>query len=221
MRTPDQRGRYGRWLVAARESRGWDTAQKALDALAAAGIRIGKSTYAEYESGSKIPSRNHLPLLETFWGPVTEPERVDSDDLIAALRDQTAAIGSLVSAMAGSRVVEARAPYLRDVDARTLKARRAYWIARALDETRITRPKLRLAVGLPAGRETTLARWVAGDIPSGAELERFARALMLPLRVLQDPPETDHERLVEWRREAIAELPAPELEVPERKRRSA
>jgi transcriptional regulator with XRE-family HTH domain len=84
MRTPDQRGRYGRWLVAAREARGWDTAQKALDALAAAGIRIGKSTYAEYESGSKVPSRNHLPLLEGFWGRAPDGA-ADEPTMAAAL----------------------------------------------------------------------------------------------------------------------------------------
>lgn len=84
MRTPAQRGRYGRWLVGAREDRGFDTADKALRALEAAGIRIGRSAYAEYESGTKVPSRNHLPLLEGFWGPVPE-EDVPAPDLAAAI----------------------------------------------------------------------------------------------------------------------------------------
>jgi transcriptional regulator with XRE-family HTH domain len=84
MKTPDERGRYGRWLVASREARGWGTAQKALDAMAAAGIRIGKSTYAEYESGSKTPSRNHLPLLERFWGPVPALGSTETPDGVLA-----------------------------------------------------------------------------------------------------------------------------------------
>lgn len=85
MRTPEQRGRYGRWLVTSREGRGYDTAQKALDALSAVGIRIGKSTYAEYEAGTKAPSRNHLPELERFWGPVPVDE-APSGDLATALQ---------------------------------------------------------------------------------------------------------------------------------------
>lgn len=96
MRTPEQRGRYGRWLVAAREARGWDTAQKARDALAAAGIRIGTSAYAEYESGSKVPSRNHLPKLVEFWGPVPDDDAARDSDLVAAINAQTAAISALV-----------------------------------------------------------------------------------------------------------------------------
>ncbi len=89
MRTSEQRGRYGRWLVTSREARGWDTAVKALAALASAGITIGKSTYAEYESGTKVPSRNHLPLLEDFWGPVPD-ETGASPALADAIRELTA-----------------------------------------------------------------------------------------------------------------------------------
>lgn len=114
MRTPEQRGRYGRWLVAAREGRGYSTAVQALDALAAAGITIGKSTYAEYESGSKVPSRNHLPLLESFWGAAplgsagegtTLPPSADPALLAlieaqtAALKDQTAAFLALAASI--------------------------------------------------------------------------------------------------------------------------
>jgi transcriptional regulator with XRE-family HTH domain len=89
MRTPAQRGRYGQWLVAARQAKGYETATKALQAMAAAGIAIGKSTYAEYESGSKAPSKNHLPLLEAFWGPAPEvnAEPTDQTDLVVAIRE--------------------------------------------------------------------------------------------------------------------------------------
>lgn len=95
MRTPAQRGRYGRWLVRSREARGFDTAEKARAALTAAGIRIGKSTYAEYESGGKTPSRNHLPLLEQFWGPVPAEEANETPGLAAAIAEQARAISAL------------------------------------------------------------------------------------------------------------------------------
>lgn len=106
MRTPAQRGRYGRWLVAAREAKGYETADKALSALAGAGITIGRSTYAEYESGSKVPSRNHLPLLEGFWGPVPEESGAADGDLAAAIRGQTAAINALVREIQLSRTAQ-------------------------------------------------------------------------------------------------------------------
>lgn len=109
MRTPEQRGRYGRWLVAAREARGWDTAQKARDALAAAGIRIGTSAYAEYESGSKVPSRNHLPKLVEFWGPVPDDDAARDSDLVAAINAQTAAITALVEELRLSRGSQVKA----------------------------------------------------------------------------------------------------------------
>ncbi len=83
-----------------------DTAQKALDALAASGIRIGKSTYAEYESGAKTPSRNHLPLLESFWGPPEPLEATETPDgVLAAIRAQT----ELVSALLGELQAERQA----------------------------------------------------------------------------------------------------------------
>jgi transcriptional regulator with XRE-family HTH domain len=94
MRTPAQRGRYGQWLVAAREKRGFSTAAKALAALTAAGIHIGRSAYAEYESGTKTPSRNHLPLLEEFWGPVGEPVE-DQPDLAGALSELAEELGAV------------------------------------------------------------------------------------------------------------------------------
>jgi transcriptional regulator with XRE-family HTH domain len=94
MRTPGQRGRYGRWLVAARKARHMDTADDALTALRAAGIAISDSTYREYEAGSKPPSRNHLPQLIDFWGEPPDEE----DDLADAIRLQAAAIQALADA---------------------------------------------------------------------------------------------------------------------------
>lgn len=94
MRTPEQRGVYGRWLLSSRTARGYKTAEKALEALSAAGIRIGKSTYAEYEAGTKVPSRNHLPLLERFWGA---PKGEDTEDVPSpALQPYLAKIDELL-----------------------------------------------------------------------------------------------------------------------------
>lgn len=105
MRTPAQRGRYGRWLVTAREDKGYDTAVKALDALAAAGVKIGKSTYAEYEAGTKVPSRNHLPLLEGFWGPVPDDdEGPDQSAILAAIDRQTAMLERVLTAITGQMI---------------------------------------------------------------------------------------------------------------------
>lgn len=95
MKTPEERGRYGRWLYASREARGYKTTVAARKAMAAAGIVIGHSAYAEYEAGTKTPSKNHLPELERFYGPVDafEAARVEEgNDLTALIRAQTEAI---------------------------------------------------------------------------------------------------------------------------------
>jgi len=113
MRTPAQRGPYGRWLVAAREARGYTTAAEARRALDAAGIRIAHSTYAEYEAGTKVPSKNHLPLLERFWGPSDAYETPGAtetpDALVAALTAQTEAIAALVEELRLSRLAQVTA----------------------------------------------------------------------------------------------------------------
>lgn len=105
MKTPAERGRYGRWLVAARRARGWKTTDEALAALAAAGIKIGESVYRQYESGSKVPSRNHLPILVDYWGPVRdalEPTET-TDPLVSALDRQSEAIEGLTAELAKDR----------------------------------------------------------------------------------------------------------------------
>jgi hypothetical protein len=114
MKSPQERGRYGRWLVASREARGFSSTVEARRAMEAAGIVIGHSTYAEYEAGTKPPSKNHLPLLERFWGPVDlfEAQALDPDPSLAA------AITLLVAELrAGREEREALEARLRAVEA--------------------------------------------------------------------------------------------------------
>lgn len=98
MKTWAERGPYGRWLITARTARGLGTTEAGRAALAEADIRIAKSVYAQYEAGSKPLSREHLPLLEGYWGTFVDPlETTETpDDLVIALRDQTEAISALV-----------------------------------------------------------------------------------------------------------------------------
>lgn len=185
-------------------------------------VGVTEDTARGWESRGK-PSEDALTILERRFGQAAPrgDGSAGQDALLVALRDQTAAISSLVEVLGQrqQRVSEAPAAYV--TDPAVAKRRRAYWIQQAFAQSKLTRPQLRVAVELPAGRERTLARWLAGELPAGAQLQRFARALMLPLSVLEDPPPTDDERLVQWRQEAIAEV---ELERPApaaRQRRTA
>jgi len=96
MKSPSERGPYGRWLVASRLDRNLATAEKARQALLTAGIEIAKSTYAEYEAGTKAPSKRHLPLLERFFGPfVEQADSAPPDDLAGAIRALTAELAEM------------------------------------------------------------------------------------------------------------------------------
>ncbi len=106
MKTPEERSPQGRWLVDARQRRGLGSqtaARKAI--LAATGVELAPSVYAEYESGTKPVSRAHLPTLVSFYGPM--PAEETADDLVAALRAQTVAIADLVAEMKLARSAEA------------------------------------------------------------------------------------------------------------------
>ncbi len=118
MKTPEERSPQGRWLVNARQRRGLGSqaaARKAI--LAATGVKLARSVYAEYESGTKPVSRTHLPTLVSFYGPMP-PEEAD-DDLVTALRAQTGAITALVARLAAPRPPEAD---VAEVVARVLAA---------------------------------------------------------------------------------------------------
>lgn len=97
MKTPAERGRTGRWLYDARKRRPeFSSVQKLLPVLErTTGVRIGYSTYAEYENGARIQDK-HMPALVQFWGePPAEAGPVDMD-LASAIRAQTEAITALV-----------------------------------------------------------------------------------------------------------------------------
>ena len=88
-KTPKERGRIGAWLVDQRMARGWSTAAKARAELERlGGIRVAPSVYAEWESGSRLPSEANLARLETFYGssPSAAP---DQSDIVTAVREQT------------------------------------------------------------------------------------------------------------------------------------
>lgn len=106
MVTDEQRGRYGRWLRRERLARGWSV-DETRARLARMGYRIGESSYAEWESGRKRPSRDALPQLVTLFGSEPEPEPTppepatsDLSALVAALTEQAEANRQLAAAVA-------------------------------------------------------------------------------------------------------------------------
>jgi transcriptional regulator with XRE-family HTH domain len=68
VRTPAQRGPIGNWLRDERIARGWTSASVARRHLARSGIRVAESVYAEWESGTRIPSERQQEALEGFYG---------------------------------------------------------------------------------------------------------------------------------------------------------
>jgi transcriptional regulator with XRE-family HTH domain len=105
MVTDEQRGRYGRWLRKERLGRGWSVDETRAK-LARAGYRIGESSYAEWESGRKRPSRDAIPHLVALFGsePPEEaalaPQSTDGlAELAAAIREQTDVNRQLVTAV--------------------------------------------------------------------------------------------------------------------------
>lgn len=231
--TDEARGPRAAWLRRNRRERfgsGEGGLAKLSDALRQQGLDRSPTTIKGWESSderSPIPP-DALPVLERLFGePAPRPvSNATSPELVSALHAQTQALADLVIELRGNRgviVAEAKSPY-GDVDDKTRRTRRAYWIARALEEE--TPPLNATAIAKRMGWSTSqlgpVRSWLRGDIPEGATRAAFAQAVMLPLQVLEEPPPTDHERLVEWRRESVAELPAPAREEPPaRQRRSA
>lgn len=73
-------------------ARGWDTQEKARAEIERlTGWRIPQSVYAEWESGRRLPADANLERLRAFYGDAPETTETP-DSLVAALRDQTAAI---------------------------------------------------------------------------------------------------------------------------------
>jgi transcriptional regulator with XRE-family HTH domain len=106
MVTDEQRGRYGRWLRKERLARGWSVDETRAK-LARAGYRIGESSYAEWESGRKRPSRDAIPHLVALFGsePPEEaalaPQSTDGlAELAAAIREQNEVSRQMAMAVA-------------------------------------------------------------------------------------------------------------------------
>lgn len=113
MKTDEERGPQGAWLVASRMSRKWTQKQARL-AVAQAGHPIAASVYAEYESGTKPVSRRDLPALLAFWGMPDESEPAGLAAAISALVEELrAARQERQSTEARLRAVEAELESLR------------------------------------------------------------------------------------------------------------
>lgn len=100
MKSDAERGRYGAWLRRARLAAGYDSVRDALAAMAREGIELSYSVLGEYEAGTKVPSRAHMPLLERFYGPVPDEELHD-EGVVAAIKEQTAVLRSIRQLLAG------------------------------------------------------------------------------------------------------------------------
>ena len=117
VRTPAQRGRIGNWLRDERLARGWSQ-KVARQNLAAAGVPVAESVYAEWESGTRVPNDVNQGRLEAFFGPVTEspaeatPAGLFTEllglqqQLVMAFETQAEAVMALVEEMRLSRVGE-------------------------------------------------------------------------------------------------------------------
>ena len=158
MVTDEQRGRYGRWLRRERLHRGWSV-DEALARLARGGYRIGESSYAEWESGRKRPSKDALPHLIGLYGePDPEPEAAPAGSAAPAM-------GDLVSALTGL-VMEMRRQNDRASEA---QAQMADSLAVLTEEVRELREALRAHVGAagPHGAPTPDAGGVPPAPPGG------------------------------------------------------
>lgn len=123
----------GNWLREQRLARGLTTQIKARRALAQAGIPIAESVYAEWESGTRLPSDAQIEKLTAFYGSSpfdgVEPS-ADLSALVAALSLQAAAIDRQARAQEESnalmreevRLLRAEFMALREADATLLGA---------------------------------------------------------------------------------------------------
>jgi hypothetical protein len=108
VKTADERGPFGAWLVEQRKrlaaERGQPLRQQDLVAeLAAFGYPIEESYYRALEGGSKLPGRDLREHLGRFFG-VTPPDsrpKGDPTEIAAAIREQTAALYAQAEAISG------------------------------------------------------------------------------------------------------------------------
>lgn len=102
VKTPGQRGPFGRWLLQQRSAR-YRTQAEALDAMRRlAQLHIHPSEYAQWESGSRVPGDDNPKVqgLYAFFGSKPEVETAtapaSSDAVAAAIDRQTAVLADLV-----------------------------------------------------------------------------------------------------------------------------
>lgn len=91
------------WIVRSRKARGWKP-RDIVTALAAQGITVTEDTVKVWESNAnRRPAPETLDALERIFGspaPTRDaPASPDQAELVAAIRDQTAAITKLAAAM--------------------------------------------------------------------------------------------------------------------------
>lgn len=106
MKTAKEKGTFGTWLAETRKSRGFSNVNSAREAVASAtGTKaIAYSVWAEYESGTRMPSAAHREALVSFFGAPPDDQRggvptTDLASLVATLAAQAAAIDRLASAI--------------------------------------------------------------------------------------------------------------------------
>lgn len=103
MKTDTERGRWGRFLRGERTKRGLSQEQ-VREKLRARGFAVGESSYAEWESGYKQPTREAQQQFRELWKaePEAEPVTPPSNDLAGLI----SAIGDLVAEMKHARSAE-------------------------------------------------------------------------------------------------------------------
>lgn len=205
----DQKPPLAAWATLSRDEAGMSV-EEVVEALAVRGHTVRAATIRGIEGGSKRASARLARLMADVYGvqpPATHaatPAPADQDELVAALRDQTAAISSLVEVLAERtpRVVEESAPYAEAPVAGNAAVRLRYWLNRARERLDMKREEVDRRLNLRAGQ---YGRWEDGkSVPKGAQLVRLAELLRVPVSILEDPLVTDDDRLAAWQSETLA-----------------
>jgi hypothetical protein len=209
---------FGEWVRQQRAAQKPDrwTQDRLATHLAQSGLRVSRNWIVQIEKGDK-PGPDLRRAIERLFGPFPEPGATpapaDNASVVAAIDRQTEALTTVIKSLA-RQPITAPAAF---VDEATRKRRRAYWIQRAMDGMTVDEAMDRAEQ--PSSQAKQFRAWIAGELPRGANLSRFAAAVNLPAHVLTDPPETDDERLVLFRREAIGEVEQLTEQQPQREAR--
>lgn len=106
MKTPAQRGAFGRWLHEKRTARYATQAEARAEMRRLAGLDISESEYAMWESGSRTPMETNPKVqgLYAFFGGRPEEATLGGDaSVAAAIRDQTEVLRELVAELRSLR----------------------------------------------------------------------------------------------------------------------